>query len=282
MATFKVTVFLSSGQNGWSETYYCSASSVNTAFNIAQQLTDRRSYLCGSPTNPFAVRVSDVLNPRISSLTAVGPGTAYPFTSSPGAYTTYSDKVQTAALFTLSSTSVPGIQRPLYVRGNPDGVYAIGSTPSPDLLAWNTNFSTFFQPFITSGSWYIRYRTRPTLASPPIPISNIAPGVNPKNTTVTFNNSPGGAAGGYLNFYSIKGLATPMGTQKIINVDNTGLIYTVGYTLPQGYTYQNDGGALLYVANYAPISFCQLREFTSHKTGRPFGVSRGRARSRHP
>lgn len=275
MATQKVQFLFSAGKNGWSETYYCQSSDLTTGFNAALALARKRWTLLASPAAIDYIRVSDAENPRRSTITGIGGGTAYPMSYE--AYATESDTPWQAQLVSLSNNAAD-LQRQLYVRGNADGVFDRGDPANADATLWTQKFTTQFKPEITSGTWFIKKRQRNITGVTRFNIANISPnGTDATQTDLLFDTTaPTTQPGDFIVVYRIKGLRPAMGLVRVIGDGATNLTKRVFFTLPASFNYTGGAYAIQYVVSYEAIAYCNWQRTTERKTGRPFGVTRGR------
>lgn len=266
MAKFKVNFFFGHIDGGWSETYYNDAPDSGSSFTLANTLAGARAPLMGEGVTLQRIRVAQVGAARRSSITTVnlkvlnvGP----------------CDQIYDAVLFSLYNTP-DTVQRPLYMRGNPDKIY--DESDATQFQAWLAlAYSTFFSRLLND-PWYIQTKDTTNVFEA---INAIGSADGGATTTVTLNGLFTGTRGQYVSFYGIKGLRRPMGTLLVNSVETVGGISTlsVSYQLPPNFLYQGNGRLRVYDPAFHKIDSRIFSKFTHRIVGRPFGVSRGRRRA---
>lgn len=275
--TIKTNFFFSLRASGWSETYYQSGSDLNAAFTNALQLATARMLLVGTPCTISYIRNSIVGQQRASQVVAVGPVSSYPFPAPK--YTSASDVVGVAALCTAYATLQP-VERPLYLRGNPDGLYEAAGGANIDANMWFQAFQNQFQTVLANGTWLLQWRTRLNSDANQVAITAVANLAGTLTSTITLAaNTLNFQAGDLVQLYKLKGAQPTPGAVRVLSVAPGGLILTVQYSFQENYLYPGGGIARKLQLNYAPITSALFERNLTKKTGRPFGVSRGRRRS---
>jgi len=275
--TIKTNFFFNLRTSGWSETYYQTGTDLNAAFTNALALAKARMLLAGTPTTISYIRNALVGAQRQSQLTAVGPVSSYPF--DPPIYATHSDLAGVAALCTAYST-VPPNQRPMYLRGNPDGLFEAAPQPITDSQKWFNAFQGPFQAALTSGPWLLQWRTRLGSDANQSAIDDVQNIAGSLTSVITLHDATlAFKAGDYMQIYKMRGAQPTPGAVRVLSVDPTALLIVVQYSFQENYNYQGGAVARKLQLNYAPITSCLFERNLTKKTGRPFGVSRGRRRA---
>lgn len=274
----KVNFLFSQGKQGWSETYYTTAGDLATGYAQAFTLAQARALLMSEPCQLDFIRVSDRATLRASQIANVGPDGANLIDSNPN-YHSDAGEAQDCMLLTLYATSA-NKQRPLYIHGYPDDALDTIDPNNPDAQLFFQKLNDY-RTALKNGQWFILNKPAFDPANGEL-ITGLAPGQNPKTTTINTGTALGVNADDYVEVYKVTGLRPRIGTQRVLSVTNNGLDITVGYTLPSGFTYGGGAYVLQSAESLNVIEDSNIRGFTSHKVGRPFGVSRGRRVSIHP
>lgn len=278
MAT-KIVLFFSLGNYGWSETYYNDATTLDGGFAAAWDLGKARSRLLGDPASLDYIRVSIEGQPRVSTLTGIGGGT--PYVPPRFAYTSQADRPTTAALIQAFS-STGQCQRKITLRGMPDLVFDRSDPTNTDAVNWDNNLFNylFAQLTDTLAGWAIKKRIRPSAAPTRWDVTAVANVAGTLNSTLTVLDPFTGSVGDLLQMYKFKGAIPAPGLVRVVNVSLDKLTVTVAYSFPNNFLYVLGGYFVAASFSYEDIDFCQFERFSAHKTGRTFGLARGRAPAR--
>lgn len=277
----KIVVFYNQGAQGWTETYY-SNTTVDPYTYLGTTLPDallkRLVNFRHALTELVAVRVSDTITPRLSYtrsfIGAYTGGFQKPTTDTP-------DVTSTDAVVKLV-TSV-GASRKIFVRGisdkdverKPNGIV----NPSSYLL----NGVREMVNALVSNQWCIRIQIRPPAAGYNwIPVDSvntvgrfavIKTPIDPQivitnGGRVTFQGVPKDDLPGFPNQADVIGVShvAPFSITIAYRVRNSEAIY-----IPAKMRFVQLG------YRYVPIFAGNFNSFSEHKTGRAFGVPRGRA-----
>lgn len=270
---FKVVLLFSQRIAGWSETFYVDAANPTIAFNRGRDLANIRSQMLGEGANLDYIRISQEGVKRLSTLTAVGPGTSYPMPRT--VYASNADRIGAAALARVYD-QVDQLSRPLTLRGGPDNLFDTLNPSNPDALAWTSYFDNDLRTLLTNGNWAIKSRFFP--ATPPtkakiVSWSNIVDTLNSKALLdVAIAWQPGDVA--------IIGKGSTLkpspGATRVIGYDSTTLFLTLKFSLPNNFVLTPPITIYKYSPVYGGINYINYDRATIRKTGRPFGGSRGR------
>lgn len=272
----KVVFFITSGRQGWSETYYLNAGDLNSAFATSLILASKRSLLMASPVVIDYVRVSDNNNNRNSRLVGVGTGTPYPMPA--GGYTSQADRPETAGLVACFDTA-NNVQRPLWIRGNPDNAYDAAAPGNPDQALWQTRLSSFLGELVSS-HYQILERTRLGEGGIERPVLAVAPDWTLNETALTTDTAiPGLKGGDLLILYGMRGFSPTPGVVKVKNVQSAGLVINVHWVPNKPTPFSGGATIVVYNSSYHDITATAFVRFANRQTGRPFGVPRGRRRA---
>ena len=287
-STFKIVVFYSSERQGWSETYYMTAANSSAVYSVMSPgFINARMLLASAPTTMLAFRISDTANYRSSQLFPVGGGTGY--MPPPNQYESESDQPFNACLMRLYSVGPPNVQRPLYLRGNPDSAFDLSSPNNADAQAFGNNYQNF-AAFLQANGFNIRYKVKPIFPTPGGPAATVTP-ISGWATTSPSSSSVLTTPMGYvfptpippfLTIYRLKGLPTTPGLVEVLGLTGapTPVGYTVRFRTPQDYSYPGGGFFLAASWSYPAITnIAQQFTFNRRATGRPFDVERGRRRA---
>lgn len=282
MPTFKTIFYFENLKNGWSETFYQTATNSSTAFDNAFVLLKKRTMMMAQPTIATFIRISDEGIARSAELTAVGPSTMFPYPTQ--SYASFSDRVTSAVLFRAFGSPL-GTNRPIYVRGNPDNLYDLVTPGNTDATTWQTNANAWLAILKNpAAQWLIKHRTPRSsiLLSAIYTWVNEAP-ASP-NSVFTTDKPTGLAIGDFLQIYGPAGLKPKASLFKVQNVSeaSANASVTVYYNLPNNFLYSGGARWGKYVPGYGNITDVQREQFVTRATGRPFAGTRGRRRSIHP
>jgi hypothetical protein len=280
----KFTLFYNQDQQGWTEVFYNNGTNPFTALQaIPTNLWRAANKFRAVGTDLFAARASLIGGTRTSyslSLTGKYP----PLIPDPNLNTPQ----VTADVLLVKMRSDTGDVRPLYLRGlayadvlrKSDG----SANPSGRLLS---SVADYFNALRSAG-WCLQKGNRPVLPGPGwfYPI-NVAPSVLSNVSNLSMVAVPVGVvAGTQLLFQGVDRNKLP-GFPRIATVVGINLI-AVPNTIAINWVYRapntpqfvkNSFRFCLYSNNYPAISSFETAQFTTHKTGRPFGEPRGRSRA---
>lgn len=274
----KVNFFFSLKKQGWSETYYVPASDLDAAYTAARLLAEKRALVMAAPTNLDYIRVSNTQGNRESTLTNVGPDGGNLIVPN-GAYISQAGEAQDAFRMIFYASGVSK-QRPVYLHGYPDNALDRALPDNADANVFKQRLNEYGQ-YVVDNAWAIRASTVLDEGSAS-KVLGMEPGPNPVQTKVTLDADPGLSVGDYVQFYKITGLRPRPGIQRVLSVGPAPEVIGIGYTLPSGFVYEPGGFMQLLGETLDDITSYSFGGFTSHKVGRPFGVSRGRRPSIHP
>lgn len=274
-AMYKVIFFFSRAKQGWSESYYVAAGSVASALALGYTLAKERAKLLAEPAALEYIRVSSEANFRQSLLTPVGPAT--PYTLPATTWASNADKVETASLVRFANFS-DGYERNTPLRGNPDNLFDNLDPANADAQKWIALFNSGFKATSANGNYSIKGRPRPQLGVNTFAITSIGtnPGVN--SMSLVLEGNPVIGVNMFVDVYKVKGAKPTIGRQKVIGTTLAGGNRTLiipYYTRPD-FAYLGGGFVVVYIAIYKTIESTLYVRPVSRKTGRPFGVARGR------
>jgi hypothetical protein len=285
----KVVFFYNQGASGWTETYYSTQSTANGAVASITPALLKAAIACRAPgTQLFAIRgsVVDVL-PR-SSITLFF-GNTYIVPPQAGD-DKQPDIVGTDALMSLSGASFQP-QRKLYLRGLNDFNTLRGASFNSEPTGLLIKGIDLMMKNVVACGLAIRYGIRPP-TSPLVwyPVLKVGPfGSSPNWSTVNVQGLPTWTAGTQLLFEGVPKNHIPgfprLGVLRVNAIPSTVTVGTTDLIIP--YLYRSDVDeyhppAMRVTQNvygYAAIGGWQFESFTTHKTGRAFGVARGRSRA---
>lgn len=277
----KVVFFYQMYENGWSETFYHSADNPNDVRDqITNQLLTAAIQFRYNACFLTAVRISSYnVNPHKHLLYRSFPNMQGTRTKS---QLEGSDVTTTADVQDLIASQDAGVRRSMYIRGLLD-----------DDVLRDQYGNEYESPTLKQGiKSYVGYLSRTglsikTLVNPPdggllwtqvFKIDNI--GTLSSQTRANVYCTPFGATvGDYIRFKGIPPIAK--GFPRVARILETTVggspSYTIGWSVP--------GGGMIPCANmYATVFKTALysigssvfTHFREHKTGRPFGLARGR------
>lgn len=275
----KVVFFFRLNVQGWTETFYINKPDLDQGLARALIYASKRHLLLADPAVIDAIRVGDAANIRSSRLVGVGAGTSFPMPL--GGYTSKADQPDTAAQCSLFDTP-NAVQRTMMLRGLPDNVYDVGNPGNPDQMLWQTRLNDYLQTFYVppSGDALIAERIRLGGGGTERVITNVTPDWTANETDLTLETPLTGVANGHLlNIYGMRGFAPTPGTVMLKRTANLGANAIVHWVPNKPTLYS--GGATLVVAEevWQPVTFASFIRIANRKTGRPFGVPRGRRRA---
>lgn len=269
MAKYKVTFAFENQGNGWSETHFTDAANINAAYNNAFLLAGVRSDGLADPAALQYIRISDVVNPRLTSITS--------FLDNPfqiGNWTSESDEVAMAAEFEQYA-STTGYTKKTYLHGIPDDVFDLSQPNAVDRVTWTNWLNGPYNGQITNGNWYVRSRDRSN-GNPSYPIVNVSTDIATGYMEISAGpTTPNLAVGSYIVIYGMRGVKPVPGLVRIVTADNTAKIYVVQYSMRNKYTISGVPTFKVLSYVYNVITSTNLVRIATHKVGRPFGLSRG-------
>jgi len=272
MPDFRVTFFFEVGQSGFSESWYRTAASHQTAMNAArgQFLTKRLGFLASNIVVQ-AIRVTNPDPPRDSLLESV-------FASNPqaprGDYPGLGVHVRVS--------SGPNYNREQIFRGPPDewmiysdvlGAFTYNAT-------WRLQFDAFSAELANNG-WSLRVFDR--VGVPAVKITNVVRDGGGLTCTVETTTPHGLVVGQTVALTGVIGrigpfgpvIRRPTGQYQVAGVI-TPVKITVIQSLPSDYLYDHGGTARLVTYAYPIITRTDVREPRTRRPGRAFFVPVGR------
>lgn len=284
----KVVFFYNQDQSGWTETYYCPSTDPFTFLNsLPATLFQKAMAFRAAGTDLYAVRATLLGGLRQSFTLPLQGRYPSPFSVNSSAYNP--DVVTTDALYNLYDGL--GHVKKMYFRGLIDAwtnkLPTGQSVQYPDLIQAIGQFITQ----LYNNNFQLRYQNRPPTGG--LLWNNVAQ-VNSASAEgypqFTFCQTP--AATGFV-------IGTPLPTVIFQNVNRNALpgfplTTTVlaqtasspfGIVIPYNwrgipvFTPNKNMRFCLQTFTYQGIFSGQFLRLTEHKTGRPFGIARGRARS---
>lgn len=279
----KVVFFFNAAQEGWTETYYAVGSDpktwaqTNLTFaNLSPFINIRAGFV-----SFFEARVSLIGSPRKTySLvgTQLPPNPSAAFTNSPP------DVTAEDALCVL--TSATGINRHLWVRGlvESEVVFDQAGTPTPPpllLVELDAMFQSMVRmglsiqnaviPTPSSGAWFSVVSMAPSASLVPSTVLTAGPSWTP-----SLPYPP-------LYFQGIDKNMTPGFPRQLLPLFVTNISGSLEVTVPWLYRAASNPYSpkkmkfTPLVESYNPITSLTFERYGTRKTGRPFGVPRGRA-----
>lgn len=272
MPFYKINMFFTQAQQGWSDTYYAEAVDPNSCYNACLRGLQRRMGILCPPAQCIAVRLSDENIYRDSSLFRVPD--AVQFIESP-----FPDAAWTAYLVRLESQAK--FSRPLYLRGIPDAMWAYptGTVGDNNVQAqWYSQLTGFLDELIKGSTpWRIKALSKDP-AYGPFQLFGAAPLVA-DYTDWEVTDHVGIDIGDQVSFLNT-GLKPAPGKQEVYAFPSNTLIRTRYRPYRDDYTTFNTNAkwrknVIVYIA---PDFWFQER--VVHRiVGRPFGLQRGRRRA---
>jgi hypothetical protein len=282
MSTGRGTYFFSQGGFAWSETWYVAATSLDDAWEKMNSAADRRAEMIGSGALLFAIRVTDVDQPRVSLTKPVNypgpPDSAATTVDTP--YNGIYVKVQDTNRF---------YRRQMWLRGVPDSWIMFDQvTKAPIINALATQAINRFQTRAIGFQFRLRVINADVASNPRRNITAISLVAMANNFLITAPGH-GFATGNSVRIKNCKGSNLQVATGGVVRSVNgvwpvtvltadTFSIPLVGSpTNPPVY---NGGG---YAQNrpilYIPVRFVEYQKFAKRDTGNPSGRVRGRRRA---
>lgn len=275
----KLILFFRNGVQGWSETIYLSTADLNAAFSTALIYASKRSLLLALPANIDAIRVSDAEASRASRLVGVGSGTPFPMPAS--GYTSQSDQTDVAAQIGIFDQA-NAVQRAMMLRGLPDNVYDQAAPGNPDQSLFFTRLAAFLQEIapLGGGPYRIAERIRLGQGGTERFIENVVVDWTHNETNFTLDTPLIDVPNGHLlNVYNMRGFQPTPGTVKLKRTESAGLNAIVLWVPNKPTIYQGGAQIVVTVETFKPITSASFIRIANRKTGRPFGVPRGRRRA---
>lgn len=289
----KIVVFYNEGAEGFTETYY--ANTTTNPYAYINSLTNKQLYPLVSyrdqNTLLYAIRASTI-GPTRQSYTYVYAGNSAmnglgPVNQNqPGPTSSLPDVTSTDAFCALYD--IAGKRRPLYVRGLNDSDTILlqngQSTPSPYL---NKGLMGHGSALVSLG-WCIQWENRPPAGLAWYYPVICAPGTVAGTAVLTFNEQIAGVVPqqSALLFQGVNRNTFPgFPRQPIVySVTNVGglwqyyIAWSVRQTTPPP-SIPAKMRCCLVSYQYTPINELLFEKFGERKTGRAFGVPRGRSRA---
>lgn len=283
MAFTKIVIFYNQGPRGFSETYWLPDQNPKAAADgLTNQFLNAMVGFRAQNTSIYAIRASNEGPPRLSYLRLAG----FQFQGASGLTAeSLPDVITTTAVVRLSSAA--GVTRRVFLRGLPDdlvvrNIFARDTPPAAMIAA----IDKYTKALATAGM-QIRYQLRPPaggLAFQQVS-ALIQPPDLPQYTQITFVPVAGFApvTGANIVFSGIDPrLRDFPRIAKITSVGVIGVTQTlnIAYRMPAGGLVSPAKMKMLnLVYGLSPIAEGDFERFSEHKTGRPFGLLRGRSRA---
>jgi hypothetical protein len=284
MTNGKIVFFLSQGKNGWSESYYTNDTTLDSLQHSAQALYMARFRLLAEPATIDYVRLADAGSLRVSTLTPAQTGGV--FNAVRPSYVSDCEVVGRTAEMTIYTVS--GHQRKIYLRGAPDDAFNLVQPTNFDaqlFLSYYGEFGQLVSNMATLGTGIWQMREKPRAIFPPNVGANVIAIVTWISTTPSTNTVMGLATAPitptpFGTVYKAKGLPFSPGLVQVVAVGVNPAVLTIRYRTPADYVYPDGAFYLPYAPVFENISsFSSAPSWSVRRTGRPFGVSRGRRRS---
>lgn len=270
---FKVNLFFTAANQGWSETYYKNATNYTECLVQTNLLVAaRQACLCRSADLAYA-RITDEDNLRDSFLFR-------PAGIRGGDLQVKIDQSFTAVKIKMRVANQ--YWRQLYLRGIPDDVSQpdIGDSPT-NVPAFDTALTQFMQ-FIRqpAAPWALKVIDK---ANPMIGVLDAeTPSVN--RMRITTPTSHGLSVGQYVKIYNLRSVLKasnpprPPGVLQVKNVPDL-VNFDVQFSLPTGFIYSGTAKMRKILADYPAITTTDFDGITHRIVGRPFDLPVGRRRS---
>jgi hypothetical protein len=279
----KMVLFFNQLQGGFSETFYHTSDDPQTlATTLTNDFYQKAANLRATSTILKAARFSRIGGAKLSILVR-------PFPIAQGKRATVAvpgpDPISTTAVYLLQATN--GNTRRLFMRGLADVDVErdnFGNDLESSALMSGRNayfaalFQLGFQVQVTQKPPFLGLTWRNVVR-----VRALTPSVANRCEIRLFPEAPNFAVNDMLDFAGA-GVSLPrfprrtriLGISVVDGVAN----YQIAYALPGGVTVEPQNMRCQILPKlYAPISLWYFERFSEHKTGRPFGSLRGRARA---
>lgn len=278
----KVTFFFNQYQSGWSETYYVTSDDPKTfSDSLTQTFLKNSCAFRSNATFLKAVRTTRLGGARFSVLKRPYPqvqGTRGSTSSGP-------DVASTDAVIALTASA--GAIRRVYMRGfSDDDIFrdAFGNDTISDAISKGVEL---YVKGMKAYGFAIRYQQRPPNAGlvwQKIEQLEYNDGNKFRTKFRLFPNEPTHNLGDILTFGGIPSGSLPRWPRQLviqaITLNGDIRTYEVSYALPGGVSVFPDNMRVTKLQYaYDPIADWDFERYSEHKTGRPFGSLRGRARA---
>lgn len=286
-AASKIVIFYNLAQGGWTETYYSNATagSLDPTSTAWVRFFNQRKVMMGQPAFIYGMRISNI-GARASYSYYFGAKYEGGFANTTaGVKTTLTDATAVDALFRLSDASTN--KRSLWLRGIPPGYVTRDATGNP---IQSTNLIAASGPLLnamTALGLMIR-----SLQAPPggglisLPITSVAAyPTNAQWSILTTTQAPGFIlnTGQQVRFHGIPFDYLP-GFPRIATVVDQSSVPPFSFSIP--YRFRDSGAynppkmsGIKVAYNATAIQNLEFINYATHKTGRPFGSLRGKARA---
>jgi hypothetical protein len=263
----KVTLIMNGPDKySWSESFYYNGPVDTTTLdtNVAALITGRAAILTSNCTIIRArCATTFYRNPHIiiPNNGAGAPGNEMPPTAE-----------QEVALLYLIQGNPNGYSRP-FLKGIPSRIIN-GDSYAPD-AAWNANLTTFVNTLL-NGLWNV-VGVNSTMTPLQYPMAVLS-GTPPRGYTFTYTVPVGGASLVVGQIIRVAGTNVPgyAGLKRVVKIGGAGGLVTVGGAAPP----VDDEATSPYFTTQSaldnPIQSAQPDSITTRKSGRPFGLTRGR------
>jgi hypothetical protein len=275
MPSFRVNFFFSEFKQGWVESWYLDGTSLGAieaqADLLAPLLVAPRTIHCS--LDAFRIIQVDPPLPRKGLLDGFNEVGSRPDGVLLGSEA--EDVTQTCAFFTAHCND--NTTRVVMLRGLADtdvirgGAFG-GGTPSPPVAGL---FATLAAG-LSLGRWEMRHYPVPPVGTPVTMID--ADPANPQFTRITCAVAPGYAVGDKVHFTGVPLPTVPWLKGQWIVKAVVGATFSISYLYPLAlptHPTKMESFETTYV--YTTFSAWTFRDFRSRKTGRPTGLTRGRA-----
>lgn len=157
MPVFRGTMFLRSGDQGWTEGYFLDQPDHDGARNALGILALRRTHILSTDAHIQAVRVSNIDSPRDSLLTRYTEGATPERQGDYGGGIDPEPCNQPSDAAIIELVSTPARKGRIYLRGIPDALIASGAfTPDAEWLAAFNTLAASWGATIRDGSFRVR------------------------------------------------------------------------------------------------------------------------------
>jgi hypothetical protein len=275
MAAFKVILEFGHPRGGWSEVYYTDAPTLESAalFTNVQNLITFRGALVDLPAQITFARVSSETLTGNAILYAVGDEGTFNYTPFPD--TVGACDYPAMRYLNRYRSAGTGLSRPLYMGGIPDSIWATQPDEVGVRTAWINVYNGIFNPEMTSGRWYIKYRPNRGIV-PQTVITNMTPVFAGGPTTIAQDDALAVAVGNRVTFYHLGGICGFAHTQRVSKINTVAKTFEVPGHLPAGYVFAGGPTYIKLTPQYTAITNGYLERVVSKKVGRVFGSPRGR------
>jgi len=272
MATFQLTTVFNQGRSGWSETWYCQASTHEQAITKLKSVLPRRQGLLGGGASIEYIRVSDV---AITGDSQVQHLQDWAISTSPTGADEPWDGVY------VRCEAGPLYRRQMFLRGIPDAWAgpAGGFPGSPPNNGEMTQAVAKWASAAKNNGFQLRCANKEGAGAVKTPITSFASGTGGRTTFVVSVDQ--GAVG---DFFKISGYEGPdkkllNGRHKIIEKAGTSYTIKLRYLDITDPTENTGGKASPIVIVYKDLEEVQIIRMAKRSTGRAFFLPVGRRKA---